>query len=191
MTFPAGYSIREMTKEEFGPLWQTHSKTIFGENHIQFPAYQRVSEAERAAWDGLIEKMGPVNYLRLGVFHGTDFVGWHIGLQESGEKFYMQNSAILPEHRKKGLYSALLAEVISRVQAMGFQIIYSRHNATNNAVIIPKLKAGFIINSMELSDRFGTLVHLSYFTNPLRRQIMEFRSGERRPDEEMRKALEL
>jgi hypothetical protein len=35
------------------------------------------------------------------------------------------------------------------------------------------------------------LVHLSYFTNPLRRRMMDVRSGERIPDPELRKLLRL
>jgi hypothetical protein len=58
-------------------------------------------------------------------------------------------------------------------------------------VIIPKLKAGFVITSMELSDVFGLLVHLSYYTNSLRRKVLEFRTGEALPDDEVRRALRL
>ena len=58
---------------------------------------------------------------------------------------------------------------------------------TNNAVIIPKLKAGFVISGFEVSDRFGTLVQLSYYFNPLRRKMMDVRVGQRKPDEEIRK----
>jgi hypothetical protein len=62
---------------------------------------------------------------------------------------------------------------------------------TNNDVIIPKLKAGFLITSFELSDTFGSLVHLTYYPSPLRRKVQVYRAGDLFPDEEIRKALGL
>ncbi|MEZ0393373.1 MAG: hypothetical protein ACAH59_14230, partial [Pseudobdellovibrionaceae bacterium] len=91
--------------------------------------------------------------------------------------------------RRKGLYTALMHEVLKRVQNLGFQIVLSRHTTTNNSIIIPKLKAGFVISAIEVSERFGTLVHLSYFFNQTRKKIMEFRAGDRKPDEQMKSVL--
>ena len=68
--------------------------------------------------------------------------------------------------------------MISKVTKLGFQEIYSKHTITNNAVIIPKLKAGFIISSMEVSDLFGTLVNLSYYPKALRKKILDYRVGQ-------------
>lgn len=73
----------------------------------------------------------------------------------------MTNTGILEEHRRRGLYTALLPVVLNQLRQKGFQIVFSRHTLTNNAVIIPKLKAGFVISGFEVDDRFGTLVQLS------------------------------
>ena len=70
-------------------------------------------------------------------------------------------------------------------------MISSKHSATNNRVIIPKLKAGFVISGLEISDRYGTLVRLEYFTNPKRRELMDFRSGQALPDLGLRELLGL
>ena len=80
-------------------------------------------------------------------------------------------------------------EVINRVKNYGYQKILSRHVITNNSIIIPKLKAGFIISALELSDRFGTLVHLSYFFNETRQEVMKFRAGDLKPDEKLKEVL--
>lgn len=123
-----------------------------------------------------------------GVFDiNNNFVGWSWGFQDSSVSFYMCNSAILLEHRRKGLYGRLLTEMVRYVSGLGFQLIYSRHCATNNAVIIPKLKAGFVISKMELDDIFGVLIHLHYYPNKTRRKIMDYRSGQLAPDEEIKK----
>ena len=103
----------------------------------------------------------------------------------------MCNSGILETHRRKGLYSALMGRVVEAATAEGFQKIYSRHTSTNNAVIIAKLKAGFSITSFELSDTFGVLVHLSYYPNAVRRKVQDFRAGQAKPDDQIKKLFSL
>ena len=129
--------------------------------------------------------------LRLAVYHGDEFDGWSYGCQESAETFYMINSAVFPAHRNRHVYSALLQEVIDIVKVEGFQVVYSRHVATNNAVLVPKLKAGFVITAFEVSDVYGVLVHLKWFSNPLRRKAIDFRAGRAAPDGELRRLLGL
>jgi GNAT superfamily N-acetyltransferase len=188
---PHGYSFREMEFAEFQPLWLKHAAEIFDAEGQIFRIQEHLNETEKADRARLGKNMGQPSQLRLAVFHGEEFVAWHTGNQENAESFYMRNSAVLPAHRGKGIYSALLDELLCRLTSQGFQRIYSRHNATNNAVIIPKLKAGFVITSLEISDAFGTLVHLNYFTNPLRRKVLDYRCGQIRPDDEIRQALKL
>ncbi len=98
-------------------------------------------------------------------------------------------SLILDEHRRIGIYSELLRYVISFTRSRGFQTIKSRHKATNNAIIIPKLKFGFFISGLELSDTMGTLVNLTYFHNTYRRELMNARSGLTRPTDKVRDLL--
>ena len=188
---PEGYSIREMPTDAFEILWRQHAAKIFDDNSQIFRVMSIFDEAERAKIQTLSARMGDLYQLRLGVFHGEEFVGWAIGDQHTSESFYMRNSAILPEHRRRGLYSALVEQVVTTVTAMGFQKIYSRHSATNNDVIIPKLKAGFVISSLEVSDAFGVLVHLVYFPKEIRRRMQIYRVGDMRPDDEIRKLLKL
>ena len=123
------------------------------------------------------------------LYNQGKLAGWSFGSQVDNEKFYMINSAVMPEHRRRGLYKALMAFVLRDAAGEGFQIIYSRHVATNSAILIPKLKAGFIITAFEMSDMHGLLVHLSYFVNPIRRKAMDFRAGLSIPDEELRRFL--
>ena len=89
------------------------------------------------------------------------------------------------------LIKAEQLELLERVEKMGFQVVLSRHTTTNNSIIIPKLKAGFVITALEVSDRFGTLVHLSYYFNEKRRKVMLFRAGDFKPDQDVKSALRL
>jgi hypothetical protein len=95
--------------------------------------------------------MGKSYRLRLGVFLNDNFVGRSFGDQQRGESYYMRNSAVLETHRKKGLYSELL-----------------------KANIEIKLKAGFVITSMKVEEKFGTRVKISYFIIALTRKVINF-----------------
>ena len=80
--------------------------------------------------------------------------------------------------------------MMARVKDLGFQEITSRHSVDNNSVIIPKLKVGFTISGMEISDMWGTLVNLTYYFNETRRKVLSYRTGEML-DPELRKYLGL
>ena len=183
------YQIRSMTKEEFDPLFQKYTKLFFDDETQVFRLRDALTEEDQGRLKKLSANMGEPFELRLGVFHGSEFVGWHYGRQDSHVQFYMQNSGILPEHRRKGLYAELVKRVLEVTTEMGFQSIWSRHNVTNNSVIIPKLKHGFVITSMEVTDIFGTLIHLYYFPKEIRRKMMDYRVGQIKPDTEIKKHL--
>ncbi len=187
----SGYSIRVMSKEEFWPLFRQHSARIFDEQSPIFRVREALSEGERDRLQALGQHCGSPLEFRLGLFHGNDFIGWNYSRQESAFTLYMQNSAVFAEHRRKGLYTALAQKMVEIGREQGFQTIYSRHTATNNDVIIAKLKLGFRITSLEMSDIFGVLVHLSYFPNELRHRVLDFRAGQTRPDDEIKHLLKL
>ena len=181
-----GYEIREMSKEDFLPLFQPLAEKIFSQDTQTFHAGRTITRRDQPKVDKLRANLGEPHRLRLGVFHKTRFVGWHMGIQtDGGAAFYMQNSAIVKRHRRKGLYSALLDRTIEIVDNMGYQAIYSRHHMTNNAVLIPKMKRNFKITSFELSDRYGSLVQLTRYKSKTRNKALDYRVGLIHPDKEL------
>lgn len=182
------YAIRVLDNAEFGPLFQQYRPIVF-QTMLDFDVQQALSRDEQTATARLRERMGTPFRLNIGIYHHQEFIGWSFGIQESAEKYSMVNTAILPQHQGKGIYSALLPRILGAVQREGFQIVYSRHVATNNQVLVPKLKAGFVITGVELSDVFGVLVHLSYFFNPIRRKVLDVRVGQARPDAEVKQYM--
>jgi len=173
-----GYYGREMDRAAFDVFFSEHVKSVFGSTR-SLPVHRLMTPDEREAEAGLRARMGEPISLYFGIYTADhEQIGWSYGFQEGSQRFYMCNTGILAAHRRQGLYKALLPVIVNRVAAMGFQIIFSRHAMTNNAVIIPKLRAGFVISNFELSDRFGTLVHLSYFTNAGRRNAMDYQCGQ-------------
>lgn len=189
MAIKNGYTIKEMEAKDFFPLFGEHYDSLFGDDHTFFPD-KNLSEIENQKKKNLKKRMGDPFHLYLGLYSpNNEFIGFSFGFQESEETFYMAASAVLPEHRNMGLYSELVKYVIKRTTDEGFQTIYGSHCATNNAVLIPKLKLGFIFSKIELSDMFGTIIHLQYFTNPLRRKVMDYRSGLKVPDSEIKSVM--
>ena len=189
MALKEGYSIREMDAPEFFPLFKKHYDALFGTDHTFFPT-SFYSEEENKKLKVLRERMGNTYQLHLGLFSpANEFIGFSFGAQEDEETFYMMASAVLPEYRGLGLYSELVKVVIQRCTDLGFQKIYGTHCATNNAVLIAKMKLGFIFSKVELSDMFGTILHLQYFTNPLRRKVMDYRSGLKVPGREIKAVM--
>jgi GNAT superfamily N-acetyltransferase len=189
MELENGYEIREMTAQEFFPQFGKLYDSLFGDDHTFFPdAFYTDKEKEKL--ESIKNRLGEVFQLHLGLFSPTkEFVGFSFGFQENYESYYMAASAVLPAHRGQGLYSEMVKFVIERATNEGFQKIYGTHCATNNAVLVPKMKLGFIFSKIELSDMFGTVIHLQYFTNPLRRKVMDYRSGLTVPDRELKSVM--
>ena len=123
------------------------------------------------------EKFEALYHLYIGVFEKDRLVGWSWGRQESGEELHMFVSVILLEYRGRSVYTDLLLEVVKRVQAEGFQLIYSWHQSDNPAVLVPKLKAGFVISDFRMFERYGLFVQLTYAFNPTRRELFNYRIG--------------
>lgn len=93
-------------------------------------------------------------------------VGWSTGEQRQGDDFFMTWSGILPEWQRRGLYGAFLGRLKSYLGALGYRRLTSNHHVNNRAVLIAKLKAGFLINALTLDERFGAVVWLAYYFEP-------------------------
>ncbi len=185
------YKIIRLTSEEFYPYYNKYRDELFDHDH-SYLLWEALSETELNGVKRLRDSLKHRVEFYLGAFDQDDtFVGWSWGFQESSTSFYMANSAVLESHRRKGVYSSLLRTMIKTAISEGFQVITSRHNATNNAVLIPKLKENFIISKMELDDVFGVLIHLHYYANAIRRKMMDYRSGQAKPDNQIKKLLKI
>jgi hypothetical protein len=175
-----GYSFQLVEKPIFQPFFDQHYSSIFKRGN-RTAIQNMLSEAERAARNELKGARANLYQLHLLIYFQSTPVGWSYGEQVSEEDFLMRNTALLPEHQRKGVYSALLPKLLPVVAAAGFQVVRSRHVATNNNVLIPKLKAGFVITGTELNERWGVLVNLSYYFNKSRERLLREMSGELTP----------
>lgn len=181
--------IKKINANDFWPLFKEHRKVVF-ENDHSYDFFQILNATEKSQIEKLKENLNTKYELFLVAYDDKEnFLGWSWGYQDSPTSFYMCNSAVLSKYRRKGIYTKLLSETLNTLKKVGFQTVTSRHSMTNNSVIIPKLKADFVISKFELDDSFGTLVHLRYDFNLLRRKVLNYRSGNLAPDEEVKKSL--
>lgn len=188
-----GYTVRECPKEEFSEIFGAHRAAIFHADAPVFRHRDTLSPEAQETADALASRLSDAWALRLVVERESDgaLAGWHTGLQQTWDSFYMMNSAVLPEHRRKGIYAALLDRVVERVRAEGFQAIRSNHRATNNPVLIAKLKAGFHISGMKTTDIFGLLVELTRFLHPVRQKVFTYYTQGCKVDDELRRYVDV
>ena len=113
--------------------------------------------------------------LRIGAFIENRLVGWSYAKGE-GSQLHMVNSGVLPDLRRQGIYFRLVEATITYAGTYGFNKIFSRHVPTNNAVIVPKLRLGFMVSGFEYSEVYGPLVHLTYLVGNKRRELYRTQS---------------
>lgn len=186
-----GFELHELSRQEFSPLLQQHFPALFDDQFFMYRWDLLLSEEEQESREAIKNSFPELKKYRYAIFKDKEFVGASFSYQTNVSSVYMQSSAILPEYRRQGLYSQMLGSVMQVIERDGFQEIQSNHHMTNNPVIIAKLKKGFNISGVELSDRFGTLVNLKYYTNSKRREVCKFRSGEMRPSKEQKQFFKL
>jgi GNAT superfamily N-acetyltransferase len=172
-------NYRFITEEEFWPLFKIHRPIIFAENNtVDIDSF--FSEEDKAKR----KKLNEFIQLKYNVFlvayddnNNENLIGWSWGFAKSNHEYYMCNSAVYPEYRGKKIYTTLMNMVIEKVAADGFQEITSKHHTSNNAVLIPKLKKGFLISGTEINTRFGLMVSLTYFPNKQIEHVFHQRIG--------------
>jgi|GEM_PF-1633190 len=173
----AHYSIQWVSEEI---LWQSFSpeQYLFKPSDLYFEPKKLLNSTQRAK----------LELLKLGQDYMTDSilvkdpatetaVLLYHGYQKSFDSYYMQFSAVHPDYRNKGIYSAFLRCMLGYTEQLGFSTVLSCHSPANNAVLIAKLKQGFKISSMEIDGHMGLNVWLTYFHNKTLEQAFLMRAG--------------
>lgn len=177
LAIDSDYTLHELSVDDFMTLFTERQEQYFsssivvdGTSHLSADEIKHVrlrAEAYPKAWR-----------FQWALLYCGEAVGWTYAYQSDHETLYMCNTAIDPAHRGKGLYARIVQEVIGVARAEGFQLITSKHHASNSAVLVPKLKAGFIITGLTLDEKYGLMVLLTYFVDPVRRSLAVRRIGQ-------------
>ncbi|UOE99809.1 GNAT family N-acetyltransferase [Bdellovibrio reynosensis] len=161
------FSVKQVSAEELNEILEKHFDNAFSNRFAAALNFDIDEQSKNKISD---RKKNDQRYrLRLLAYEGSEVIGWHFGYAVDAETYYMQNSAIVPAYRKRGAYSKLLDHVLHILTEEGFQVVTSNHHPNNSAVLIPKLKKGFVISSMQFHERFKFLIELRLFLNKERR----------------------
>jgi GNAT superfamily N-acetyltransferase len=160
-------SFKLISPEELNRIHDLHFKAAFANRSVE-PGFS-VSADDQKLIGERRKKYAPWELL-VGVYDGNEPIGWHVGYATDAETFYMKNSAVLHQYRNKGIYSRLLEFVLDEIRKEGFQVATSIHHGNNPAVLIPKLKRGFVISGTHFHEKFRFMIELKYFFNPERKK---------------------
>ena len=125
--------------------------------HFSTPSSRRDHSAEL----GALQRQGHQDAV---VFYtGDNPIGYAAGRMLGAAEFLMDVTGILPAFQNKGLYTAFLHHHMKYLRALGYERVMSHHSPTNRAVLIAKLKAGFIITGTTFRENAGASVQLTFF----------------------------
>lgn len=184
------YHYQIIDETEFFKIFSENRSKVF-ESNVDFNVKTVLSEIEKTQLKTLKNNYIEGYKLFIKITKNESLVGWFFGVQVQDETFRMINTGILKEYRNQGIYKNFLNKVLEILKEQGFQKVESHHHATNNQVIVPKLKAGFVITGLEIEDKFGTLLKLTYFFNEKRKEIVEFRVGHKRLSNKLSDSINL
>ena len=172
------YCIKWQSRLPDKQYLEQHQKYLI-QDFCVLPWQSELSEERKSKMKNLKDRLSDKFWIRLALFYKNQMVGWSYGWQDSihPSDFYMAGSLILPDHRRKGLYSEMIKRVLSITKEEGFSRIRSRHICTNNPILIAKLKLGFFINGFEQDETIGTVIRMVYHHDDLRRKAAYFRAG--------------
>src|SRR5688500_16067204 len=97
-----GFVIKTVSTTEFTELTAKPMERVFDASEPVLRLRDHLSEDERRRVQALRDRMGDAYRINLVAFHGDALAGWCFGYQESALIFYMCNSAVLPEFRRRG-----------------------------------------------------------------------------------------
>ena len=172
-----GYRARDVELDEFDALREAHWRRFYPDllsvsrDVLGAPGTEELRAARTADARSLLRRQFVVEDA------SGRFCGWCSGAQGSPGMWRMVNSVVAPEHRRRGVYTAMLERACSRARDDGFAVAQSHHHPTNTAVLVAKLKAGFFVSGYELSVGYGTLVVLERPLTEAYAELFAYRCG--------------
>ncbi|WP_235693052.1 GNAT family N-acetyltransferase [Deinococcus aquaedulcis] len=178
MDLGGGYHARPISLAEYRAACARLEDQIFGGNSLY-------------AFDPPTRDAPPLgNAWNWGVYRGDELIGWHHAHARDERTVYMADTGILPAHQGQGLYTRLLPHLLAAFRAAGFTLVQSHHRATNNAVLVPKLRAGFFLQGLNAYEG-GLNAALTLSMDDTYRDAMHVRSGFQRAQGETARRLGL
>jgi GNAT superfamily N-acetyltransferase len=108
---------------------------------------------------------------------GGEIVAVYRGEQLDGHIYATSHASVRLDHRRRGIYRALIERVLAMTHELGFSSVVSKHAPGNSPAIIAKLALGFRIDRLELDALHGPCLWLRYYHDPDELAAYEFRNG--------------
>ncbi len=152
--------VSSANPEEWTQAWHEVREVCFPRDRTDLEGMH--TELEKAQFAALGRSLGhdPLRHHLVIRREGGDLVGVVRGSQRLRADWHMSISAIKPAFQGLGIYTELLGRLLPIFREAGFRRVVSRHHADNSSVLVPKLKAGFIISGVEISPKRGLMVEL-------------------------------
>lgn len=162
-----GFVVRPSDAAELGSIWAAHADRA--ERPLaELGNYELPAEREQRA--GRLTAVYAATHREFFLFAAEGQpAGWATGAMIDPSTFFMVWTVVLPEYRRRGLYTAYLSRLLPYLHDLGYERVTSNHMVNNRPVLIAKLKAGFVITGVVLDERYGAQVSLTAFFYPDRR----------------------
>ena len=172
MKLPAGVVARPVDRATLRTVWETLSPRLFP--HDDELRRFRTPPDRESGQDALKSLYSRQHRERIVLYdEAGDPIGFSYGQMEDYLTYYMHTMGLAPAYRGKGIYTAYLRQFADFIGALGYERITSHHQPNNRAVLIGKLKAGYMITGMELDESFGLLIKMAYFIHRDREEGFE------------------
>lgn len=163
--FPAelvpGVVAKSVSSVEIERVWTELAGEIFSPlaslgNFETPPSRLKSTEALNGVWKG-------THHENIVFYDDVQPVGWSSGALVEPGTFFMAYSGVSSEYRRRGIYGAFLEVFLRYLSTLSYERVTSNHMVNNRAVLIAKLKAGFVVSGTVLDERYGAQVALTYF----------------------------
>ncbi|MDX1993197.1 MAG: GNAT family N-acetyltransferase [bacterium] len=168
---PGSVVARPVDYETYAPIRKALFDQVFP-HWNSLPRYQLPPE-RRAKVARLTKLFRKAHHERF-VFYDDDTpIGWSMGHMDDPITFRMNNSGLLPDYRRWGIYTAFTRRLLDYLKTLGYERVTSYHHPTNRAVLIAKLRLGFNLSGHWLNEDGGAVVRLTYYFYEDRFQAFE------------------
>lgn len=160
MQLPHGIIGRSVEMQTYFDVEDALEPVIFPENEITARWFNLPAERRDERKKALFALQRNTHQDAVVFYTGDKAIGWSAGRMTGASEFMMDVTGIHPDYQSKGIYTAFLRVYLPYLRDVGYERVVSYHSPTNRAVLIAKLKAGFIIAGTEFREHAGASVKL-------------------------------
>jgi GNAT superfamily N-acetyltransferase len=172
-----GYRMEALAPDAYWELFEAEMRPHYPPE-VFFDLDRLLAERDRQAVERLMDAFPPRVADPIAVRLDGELAAMFFGAAGIRGEYWMISTVVKPAHRRRGLYAAIVDRVIAYARDAGFVSVVSQHAPNNLPVMIAKLKAGFVIEALEIDARVGPSVRLRRYLHPAYDQAFAYRCGE-------------